>query len=274
MKLSFLGTGNMGSAIVRAICTEISPDSVYLSSRSPEKPAALADEFGCHVCASNAECARDADYIFLCVKPDVLPDVVREIAPMLRGWEVLVSMAAGISGDAIRALLQEFRKPNPIVRILPNTPCAVGKGLVLIAPCGEVPAALLTELEGLLSPCGMVAFTDEAHADIGMVIGGCTPAYAYVLIEALADGGVRCGLPRKDALRWAAQAVAGAAEYLLESGQHPGALKDAVCSPGGSTIEGIRVLERSGFRSAAMEAVCAAFDKDQRRSREAERAEQ
>ena len=261
MKLSFVGTGNMGGAILRAVCTGFDHAEICISNRSAEKSAALAAELGCRAAKSNTECVQGADFVFLGVKPNMIAAVLSEIAPALSPDAVLVSMAAGISGNAMRAALGDTAG-NPIIRILPNTPCAIGKGLVLVAPCGDVPAEKLAALKTLLAPCGLVSDTDEAHADAGMVIGGCTPAYTYMFIEALADGAVRCGLPRADAQAWAAQAVAGAAELLLQSAQHPGALKDAVCSPGGSTIEGVRALEQGGFRASAMDAVCAAFFKD------------
>ena len=261
MKLSFIGTGNMGGAILRAVCTEFSPADVCISNRSYEKSAALAAELGCRAAKSNPECVQGADFVFLGVKPNMIAAVLAEIAPALGENAVLVSMAAGVSGDAMRDALGD-KSCAPLIRILPNTPCAVGRGLILVAPCGEVPAETLDTLKTLLAPCGLVKDTDEAHADAGMVVGGCTPASTDRFIEALADGGVRCGLPRADALAWAAQAVAGAAELLLQSGQHPGALKDAVCSPGGSTIEGVRALENAAFRGAVMDAVSAAFFKD------------
>ena len=264
MKLSFIGTGVMGGAIARAVCAAAEPAAVYVSNRSLAKAEALAEELGCNVCPTNPDCARDADYIFLGVKPNMIRDVLREIAPVLHSGQVIVSMAAGVTGDAMRETLTEaspLLRTVPIVRILPNTPCAIGKGLMLIAPCGEVSPEALTALSSLLAPCGLIGYTDEAHADAGMVVGGCTPAYTYMFIEALADGAVRCGLPRQDALAWAAQSVAGAAELLLKSGVHPGALKDAVCSPGGSTIEGVLTLEAGAFRGTVMDAVGAAWEK-------------
>ena len=264
MKLAFIGTGVMGSAIARAVCAAADPSSVYVSNRSLAKAEALAKDLGCCVCPTNPDCARDADYIFLGVKPNMIRDVLREIAPMLRSEQIIVSMAAGITGDTIRETLTQASaqlRSIPIVRILPNTPCAIGRGLMLIAPCGTVSPESLEELSSLLAPCGLIGHTDEAHADAGMVVGGCTPAYTYMFIEALADGAVRCGLSRQDALSWAAQAVAGAAELLLQTGAHPGMLKDAVCSPGGSTIEGVLALEHSAFRGIVMEAVGTAWEK-------------
>ena len=261
MKLSFIGTGSMGGAIARAVCTAADPAGVSVSNRSFAKAEALASELGCRACPTNPDCARDADYVFLGVKPNMIRDVLREITPVLQDWQVIVSMAAGVTGEAMREALGR-NHDNPVVRILPNTPCAIGRGLMLIVPCGEVSPEILTELSALLAPCGQLGYTDENHADAGMVVGGCTPAYTYMFIDALADGAVRSGLTRQDALAWAAQAVAGAAELLLATGAHPGALKDAVCSPGGSTIEGVRALEEAGFRGAVMDAVAAACEKN------------
>ena len=261
MKLSFIGTGNMGGAIVRAVCTACDPGTVYLSNRSPAKAEALAESCGCHVSPSNADCVRDANYIFLGVKPNQIRDLLRELAPALNKRQVIVSMAAGVTGEAMRAALG---KKNPIVRILPNTPSAIGKGLVHIVPCGEVAPEILAELQTLLAPCGMTAFTDEAHADAATVIGGCVPAFTYMYIEALADSAVLNGLTRADALAWAAQAVAGAAELLLATNAHPGVLKDAVCSPGGSTLAGIHSLEAAAFRGTVMDAVSASCAKNRK----------
>ena len=265
MKISVIGTGNMGGAIVRALCRAAGAEQVFITNRTRAKAEALADELGCTVCDTDEACAAGADFVFLGVKPAGIRDVITLITPQLKADAVLVSMAAGVTGAAMREALGGGG--NPIVRILPNTPCAIGRGLVLIAPCGDVAERTLSALEALLAPCGQTGFLTEAQADAGMTVGGCTPAYTYLFLEALADGGVRCGLPRADALAWAAQAVAGAAELLLQSGQHPGALKDAVCSPGGSTIEGVRALENAAFRGAVMDAVSAAFFKDWNRSR-------
>lgn len=254
-KIAFIGTGNMGGAIVRAVCTTVEPARVYLANRSIEKAETLAQNCGCNVCSDNISAAREADFIFLGVKPWQILDVIREIEPVLDGHEVIVSMAAGVPGPAMAEALP---KGNGVIRILPNTPCAIGEGLVLVAPHESAREESVAALEGLLAGCGMVGRSDEEHAEAGMTVGGCTPAFTYMFIEALADGGVRAGLKRTDAMLWAAQAVAGAAKLLMESGEHPGALKDAVCSPGGATIEGIRTLEMNAFRGGVMDAVLVA----------------
>lgn len=254
-KIAFIGTGNMGGAIVRAVCATVEPEKVYITNRTLAKAEALAESCCCRVCPDNLSAAEGADYIFLGVKPHQTVELIREIEPVLRGSEAIVSMAAGVPGPAMAAALP---KNNPVIRILPNTPCAIGQGLVLIAPWEGVAEETVKELEEILSGCGMVARSDEEHAEAGMTVGGCTPAFTYMFIEALADGGVRAGLKRSDAMLWAAQAVAGAAKLVIESGEHPGALKDAVCSPGGATIEGIRTLEMNAFRGGVMDAVAIA----------------
>lgn len=258
-KISFIGTGNMGGAILRAVCKRTDAEGVFVSNRSFEKSRAVASETGCIACRDNAECARGADIVFIGVKPEGVRGVLAEISSVLRPDTLVVSMAAGVDSAA---MIRALGRKAPIVRILPNTPCAIGRGLVLLAPCGDVEEGALAELEDILSGCGMTARTDETHADAGMTVGGCTPAFTYMFIEALADGGVAAGLPRDKALAWAAQAVAGAAEMVLKSGEHPGRLKDRVCSPGGSTIQGVRALEEHGLRAAAMDAVIRAFEKN------------
>lgn len=254
-KIAFIGTGNMGGAIVRAVCKTVDPQKVFISNRSHDKAENLAEACSCRVCYDNLTAAKNADFIFLGVKPWQICDVIREIEPVLTGREVIVSMAAGVPGYAMAEVLP---KGNPVIRILPNTPSAIGEGLVLIAPHDNAEESQIRALEEILSGCGMIGRTDEEHAEAGMTVGGCTPAFTYIFIEALADGGVRAGLKRSEAMLWAAQAVAGAAKMVIESGEHPGALKDAVCSPKGATMEGIRTLEMNAFRGGVMDAVVVA----------------
>ena len=166
-------------------------------------------------------------------------------------------MAAGLTCDRIQDMVD---LDCPVIRIMPNTPSAIGAGVVQY--CGQL--ATVEELDAfaaLIAPAGLVDPVPEGFIDAASAVSGCGPAFAYLFLEALADGGVACGLPRDKAVAYAAQMAVGAARMVLESGQHPGALKDAVCSPGGTTIQGIRALERSGFRGAAMEAVIAAYEK-------------
>jgi pyrroline-5-carboxylate reductase len=256
--MAIIGTGNMGGAIVRAVCRTTEPSEICIANRTPEKAKKLADECGCVMSQSNSAAARIAKYVVLGVKPDGIAGVLEEIAPVLTDDQIIVSMAVGVSARQISRMLG---KSNPVVRILPNTPCAIGKGEMLIVPGEGVGSEVLYELRDLFSGCGRVGLTDEAHAEAAMAASGCTPAFTYMFIEALADGAVATGLTRAQAIEFTAQAVLGAAAMVLESGCHPGQLKDEVCSPGGTTIQGVRALEERGFRAAAMDAVISAWKK-------------
>ena len=165
-------------------------------------------------------------------------------------------MLAGTSLERLAELLGADKK---IIRIMPNTPCAVGQGLTLVAPNDRVTAEELADFKALLSASGLLDDLPEHLIDAASAVSGCGPAYAYLFMEALADGAVKCGVPRAKAMRYAAQMLLGSASLTLESGHHPGALKDAVCSPGGSTIAGVAALEDRGFRGAAIAAVEAAY---------------
>ncbi len=258
-KIGFIGCGNMGGALARAACKSGEPARVMLANRTAAKAEALAKELGCSA-ASNLQIAQECQWIFLGVKPQMMADMLAGIAPALQQRKtgfVLVTMAAGLSCERIAAMAGgEY----PVIRIMPNTPAAIGKGVVQICGRGVTPAQI-EACKAILAPAGLVDEIDEKLIDAASSVSGCGPAFAYLFIEALADGGVACGLPRAKALQYAAQMIAGSAELVLQSGQHPGQLKDAVCSPGGTTIQGVRTLEASGFRSAAMEAVLAAYEK-------------
>ena len=194
------------------------------------------------------------------MKPWQVADVITEISDALKGNEIIVSMAAGVPGSVMAALLS--KKGNGVIRIMPNTPCAIGEGLIVISPYDGVSEEQVSALEEILAGCGTMGRCSEEQAEAAMTVGGCTPAFTFMFIEALADGGVRAGIKRSDAMAWAAQAVMGAAKLVMESGEHPGALKDAVCSPGGSTIAGIRALEEGAFRAAVMNCVAATCNRN------------
>ena len=259
--LGFIGTGNMGGALARAACKSITSDQVFLANRTVEKARALAEELECRV-ADNEAIAESADFIFLGVKPQIMADLLAEIGPVLAKREsrfILVTMAAGLT----IARIQELAGGNyPVIRIMPNTPAAIGEGMILYA-CGEGVAQ--TEEKVFLDAmagAGRFSPLPEKLIDAGSAVSGCGPAFVDLFIEALADGGVACGLPRAAAMEYAAQMVLGSARLVLESGKHPGVLKDAVCSPGGTTIQGVRTLEEAGFRGAVMDAVIAAYEKN------------
>lgn len=257
---SFIGTGNMGSALARAAARALPPEQLLLSNRTPGKAEALAGELRC-AAAPVLQAARDGKYIFLGVKPQMMEGLLSEIAPVLAARTdrfLLVTMAAGLTMERIAAMAGG---PYPVIRIMPNTPCAVGEGVILWDANAQVTEAEASMFTSALSGAGVLDRLEERLIDAGSAVAGCGPAFACLLLEALADGGVSCGLPRQKALLYAAQMLKGTAALQLSTGTHPGALKDAVCSPGGSTIAGVRALEERGFRGAAMEAVMAAAEK-------------
>ena len=258
--LAFLGTGNMGGALARA-AAKSSEARLLLANRHPAKAAVLATQLGGQL-SDNLSAAAEADYLFLGVKPHMLPELLGEIAPALAQRSsrfVLVSMAAGTSIQRVRELAGG---DYPVIRIMPNTPAAIGEGMILYSAGPGVTEEELAAFLSLMAGAGRFAELEERLIDAGSAVSGCGPAFVDLFVEALADGGVACGLPRAQALELAAQMTVGSSRLILESGQHPGALKDAVCSPGGTTIQGVRALEAGGLRSAVMEAVIAAYEKN------------
>ena len=251
----FIGVGNMGGALACAACK--TDKSVLLADGDAAKAAALATQCGC-AAGDNAAVASDCRFVFLGVKPQVLGAVVDGLAPILRERDdvVLVSMAAGVSIEKITAMVG---KALPVIRIMPNTPASIGQGMILYTANDLVTDADEADFLALMKAAGAFDRLPEQLIDAGSALSGCGPAFVYLFIEALADGGVECGLPRDKALRYAAQTVLGAADMVLTDGRHPCVLKDAVCSPGGSTIAGVHALEDGAFRGAVMGAVDAAF---------------
>lgn len=257
MTVGFIGTGNMGGALAKAAAK--TSHEIFLSDKSAQKAEALAAEIGAKA-VSVAEAAL-CDYVFLGVKPQVLAQALQELAPVLQLRKtpgVLVSMAAGVSMADIRTMLGFS---YPLIRIMPNTPVAVGSGVILYDATEDVSMPQVAGFVDILAQAGLLNRLPEGLIDAGSAVSGCGPAFAAMFMEALADGGVKCGLPRDKAMTYAAQMVLGTAKLLLETGQHPGQLKDAVCSPGGSTIAGVDALEASAFRGAVMDAVVAAFER-------------
>jgi pyrroline-5-carboxylate reductase len=256
------------------------PEHIVFTDADKAKAEASAKDLGARFLSSNIEAARQGDYLFLAVKPQVLAQVLREIAPVIRERlsegratragakiPVVVSMAAGWSIPKIQALLAKEEgagevSPDPacpVIRIMPNTPALISRGMIALAPSPEVPAERTAEVEKILGSAGLVDRVEERYLDAVTGLSGSGPAFVYLFIEALADGGVRAGLPRDKALRYAAQTVLGSAAMVQETRMHPGALKDMVCSPGGTTIAGIAALENGAFRAAVINAVEAAW---------------
>ena len=261
-KIGFIGCGNMASAMLKGILAKgaCAPEDVTVSAHSAATLNRVSAEFGVQVVQDNADVVRASDIVFLAVKPQVYDAVLAEIRAVFGGesgvasWlgdKVLVSLAPGKS----LAWLAETSPFSKIVRIMPNTPAAVGEGMPSIT-CNEAcSAADKREVEALIGAFGRYAEVPEKLINAVITASGSSPAFVYMFIEAMADAAVLEGMPRAQAYEFAAQAVLGSAKMVLESGMHPGQLKDAVCSPGGTTIEGVRVLEQCGMRSAVMEAL-------------------
>ena len=252
MKYGFIGCGNMGGAIAKALAKKC--DSLMVSDLSG-KAKALGFAYG-----SAEEAAKSCDRLFLAVKPQVMGGVLEQLRPALQEKKpLLITMAAGLTMEKIAAYAGgEY----PTIRIMPNTSVAIGKGVTLYCRNGLVSDELLASFLEDMSASGEMVALDEALFDAGTSLSGCGPAYCYLFLEAMADGAVACGLPRQKALEYAAHTLAGAAQMYLSSGTHPGQLKDAVCSPGGSTIAGVNVLEQRGFRGTVIDCVRAAFQRN------------
>ena len=256
MKYGFIGCGNMGGALARAL-TKTTKDVIIAdpSSYAEELAAQMDCEYG-----TNEESAR-CDRVFLAVKPNILGVVLANLRPILKVHKpLLISMAAGVSIEQIESYAG---MELPIIRIMPNTPAAVGKGMITYCTNELVDEDTVEDFLTDMCMAGHFDRLDEKLMEAVTAVTGCGPAYMYMMIEAMADGGVACGLPRAKAQLYAAMTMAGAAEMVMKSGMHPGALKDAVCSPGGSTIAGVRTLEQHGFRGAVMDCVDAAYRKSQ-----------
>ena len=256
MKYGFLGCGNMGGAIARALSKKTK--NIAVSDRSG-KAKQLAQELGVAY-SDNASIASSCDRIFLAVKPHMMKDLLLPLRDtLIQRRPLLITMAAGLE---IRQI-EEFAGTHlPVIRIMPNMPTSVGKGVIPYCANDLVAEDMKVDWLEDMSRCGLLDALEERLMDAASALSGSGPAYLYLMLEAMADGGVACGLPRAKALDYAAMTMAGAAEIYLSTHTHPGALKDAVCSPGGSTIAGVRVLEERGFRGAAMDCVCAAYAKN------------
>ena len=256
MKYGFIGCGNMGGAIARALSLQTS--SIMIADPAPMAKA-TAEEIGAEY-TDNITLVSQCDRVFLAVKPHLMKGMLAPLQSVLAEKKpLLITMAAGLE----IAQIQSFAGCDlPIIRIMPNTPVALGKGVIQYCRNTLVTDEVLKDWLADMSHCGLLDELEERLIDAASALSGSGPAYMYLFLEALADGAVACGIPRAKAYEYAAATMAGAAEMVLSTGQHPGALKDAVCSPGGSTIAGIRALEQHGFRGAAMDCVMATYQRN------------
>lgn len=251
--IGFIGCGNMGSAMIGGILSAglVTPGQIIASRRNTDLLKQLQETYGIEVTKDNREAARRADILFLAVKPYQFAAVIPGIRDFVRPDAVIVSIAAGQSIAQIEAL---FEKPVRLVRAMPNTPALVGEGMAALCPNSNVSPKELEEVTAVFNSFGKSEVVSESLMDTVIGVSGSSPAYVYMFIEAMADAAVADGMPRAQAYKFAAQSVLGSARMVLETGVHPGALKDQVCSPGGTTIEAVAVLEEEGFRNAVIRA--------------------
>ncbi len=260
MKIGFIGTGNMGSAMMGGIISAgmVASEDVMASDIFQSALDKVAEEFGVKTSTDNRDVVNFADVVFLAVKPQFLPKVVDGIKDMDYSDKLVVSIAAGQSLERLTGL---FGKELKLIRVMPNTPALVGEGMSALSPNSLVSDDEADKVLKLFESFGQAEIVPERLQDAVVGISGSSPAYVYMFIEALADGAVAEGMPRAQAYKFAAQAVLGSAKMVLETGEHPGVLKDAVCSPGGTTIEAVATLEALGFRNAIIEAERVCVDK-------------
>lgn len=253
----FIGCGNMGGALACAAAKSVDKNLLAVADQDEKKAACVANSLGC-AAVTTKEIAEGAKYIFLGVKPQGLSTLFDEIAPILKNRDdefILVTMAAGTS---IAEIAKLSGNNFPTIRIMPNTPASIGKGIILY--CGEG-IFDMSEFCDIMNHAGTLDAIPEKLIDAASCVTGCSPAWIYMFIEALSDGGVNCGLPRDKAIKYSCDALIGAASLVKESGKHPGLLKDEVTSPGGTTIAGVKALEDGAFRGTVIDAVTAAYEK-------------
>lgn len=258
-KIGFIGAGMMAEAIVRGLLKAgMDPARITASDPIDGRCEFCRKELGVTASPDNHAVVTFADVIVLATKPYIIPTVLADIGGAVKSDQLLISIAAGTTIDSIQAKLVA---DIPVVRVMPNTPCLIGEGASAIAPGKFATPEHMNLAAEIFRAVGVVVETTEDKLDAVTGLSGSGPAYVYTFIEALADGGVRMGLPKSVALLLAAQTVSGAAKMVLQTGDHPAILRDRVMTPGGTTIAGMAILEKRAFRSAAMEAVTAATER-------------
>lgn len=260
MKIGFIGCGNMGTAMIKGILAadEKREHTLIASAKSAVSKERIVRETGIVCAASNQELAASADLVFLAVKPQYYEEVIKEIRPAVRDGQIFVSVAPG---KTLEWLEGQFGRPVKLVRTMPNTPAMVKEGMTAYCVNQQVTEEEKRAVAGLLGCFGKAEEVAEHLMDVVTAVSGSSPAYVFIFIEAMADAAVAGGMPRAQAYKFAAQAVYGSAKMVLQTGLHPGILKDMVCSPGGTTIEAVRVLEEKGLRSSVIEAMGACIRK-------------
>lgn len=254
MKLGFIGTGNMATAMMRGIIENhiASPEEIIGADPFAPGRERVKEKYGIRVTADNNEVVKNAEVVILSVKPQFYADVIAGIRDDVTDSHLIITIAPG---KTLSWLADQFQKPVKIVRTMPNTPAMVGEGMTGACKNAYVTDEDMEKALSILNGFGKAELIPEHMMDAVVAVSGSSPAYVFVMIEAMADAAVSGGIPRSQAYKFAAQAVLGSAKMVLETGKHPGELKDMVCSPAGTTIEAVRVLEEKGFRSAIIEAM-------------------
>ena len=260
MRLGFIGCGNMATAMIKGIMDskKVMAEEIIASAKSVRTKEKIKSELGICVAQKNVDVVKNADVIFLAVKPVFYEEVICEVRDAVRDDQIIVTIAPGKTLEWLR---EKFKKDVKIIRTMPNTPAMVKEGMLGLCKNELVTSEEMELICNLCESFGKAEEVPERLMDVVVGVSGSSPAYVFMFIEALADAAVADGMPRAQAYRFAAQSVLGSAKMVLETGMHPAALKDMVCSPGGTTIEAVRVLEEKGMRSAVFEAAKACVKK-------------
>lgn len=260
MTIGFIGLGNMAKAMISGMLAKgtVEPSRLIGSARTEKTREAVRQAYGIAVYESNQQVAEESEVLVLAVKPQMLEGVIGEIRDSIRPDAVIVSIAAG---KTLSWIEEAFGKEIRLIRCMPNTPALVMAGCSGVCRNGKVNDRQMEFCMKIFESFGLAEEVPERLIDAVGAVSGSSPAFVFMFMEALADGAVKAGMPRAQAYRFAAQAVMGSAKLMLETGKHPGELKDMVCSPGGTTIEGVQILEETGLRSSVMGAVEACVEK-------------
>lgn len=260
MKIGFIGCGKMAQAMIGGMIKDhmVTPEQILVSAKTEPTLNKVKAQFNIQTTLDNRVVASNSNLLFLAVAPSAHRQIIEDIRDVIQASTIIITIAAGISTEDIQ---KSFQKNVKVVRSMPNTPSLVGEGMTALCANLHVTDEELNDVVGLFQSFSRVEVITEGQMDAIPGISGASPAYVYMFIEALADGGVRQGLPREQANRLASQAVLGAAKMVLETGKHPGELKDQVCSPGGATIEAVAKLEEKGLRGIILSAIEACTNK-------------
>lgn len=260
MVIGFIGLGNMARAMINGILSKglVAPEEIMGSARSQETCDKVKKEFDIFTTTDNLKIATSADVLVLAVKPQMFADVLPGIANITKKDAVIMSIAAG---KTIKSIEEVLGRDQKIVRLMPNTPAMVNEGMTAVCPNANVTASDLEQVMKICESFGEAEVIPEKQMDAFCAVAGSSPAYVFMFMEAMADAAVQAGIPRDKAYKFAAQSTLGSAKLMLDTGKHPGVLKDMVCSPGGTTIEAVHVLEDAGFRAAVMDAIEACVEK-------------